>query len=389
MEKWIKLRSGKEKKLRNFYPFIFRDEILEIGPTVEDGDIVLALDNKARFVAIGTYSSCSHIAFRSFSLQEEVIDKNFFAKRIEAALQLRQSLSSQTNAYRLVHAEADFLPGLLVDKYGDILVVQVRSKGMERLQSQWLEPLIEIIKPLGVYERSDMESRAEEGLRPIHRVLYGQIPELIEIEENGLRFLVDIRKGLKTGYYLDQRDNRALIRALIKPGQSLLDLFAYTGAFSIYGASAGAIAVAIEQYPYMVEIGKMQAKLNDVDVKFLCGNVFELLPTLQAHGNEFDFIIIDPPAIAKGKGKVASLKKMIYKICYETLPILRPRGKMLICSCAYHMGWDQLIEAIRFAANERQLPLRILKQCTQPIDHPVRIHIPESHYLRCLLVERD
>ncbi|MCC6037461.1 MAG: class I SAM-dependent rRNA methyltransferase, partial [Armatimonadetes bacterium] len=287
MRKWVKLKAGKSKKVQKFYPLVYRDEVQDVSPSVEDGDLVVLLDERGKFLAWGTYSAKSHVAFRVLTLQDEPVDKDFFVNRFQKALEQRKHLWRITNAVRLVHAEADFLPGLIVDRYGEFAVIQVRTKGMERLRNLWFEPLMELLKPKGVYERSDMEGRKEEGLTPFKGLLYGTVPERIEIVEHGLRFLVDVERGLKTGFYLDQRDNRKLVGELVQPGEQFLDLFAYTGAFSIYAATKGAECTAVEQHKHLVELGQEQAKLNGVKVNFRCGNVFEELPKLASEGQQF------------------------------------------------------------------------------------------------------
>lgn len=389
MRKWVKLKPGKSKKVQKFYPLVYKDEVADVSPSINDGDLVALLDEKGKFLAWGTYSAKSHVAFRTLTLNDEPIDREFFLRRFLSALAQRRHLQTITNAFRLVHAEADFLPGLIVDSYADILVVQVRTKGMERLRSLWLEPLVDLMRPKGVYERSDMEGRREEGLTPFKGLIYGSVPDKVEIVEHGLRFLVDVKQGLKTGFYLDQRDNRKLVQSLVQPGERFLDLFAYTGAFSIYASAKGADCVAIEQHQHLVELGIEQAKLNSVIVNFRCGNVFEELPKLAEEGQKFDFIVIDPPAIAKSEKQLPSLKKAIHRVVKDSLQILRPGGRMLVCSCVYHMDWTDLIETVRFAASDMEVPLRLLAQTTQAGDHPIRLHIPESQYLRCLLLQRD
>ncbi|MCS3920168.1 class I SAM-dependent rRNA methyltransferase [Fervidibacter sacchari] len=389
MRKWVKLKAGKSKKVQKFYPLVYRDEVAEVSPSVEDGDLATLLDERGKFLAWGTFSAKSHVAFRVLTLQDEPVDRDFFANRLQKAFEQRKHLREITNAVRLVHAEADFLPGLIVDRYDEFAVIQVRTKGMERLRDLWFEPLLELLKPRGVYERSDMEGRKEEGLTPFKGLLYGTIPERIEIVEHGLRFLVDVERGLKTGFYLDQRDNRKLVSELVQPGEQFLDLFAYTGAFSVYAATKGAECTAIEQHKHLVELGLEQAKLNGVKVNFRCGNVFEELPKLASEGRKFDFIVIDPPAIAKSEKQIASLRKAIHRVVSDSLRVLKPGGRMLVCTCVYHMDWSDLIETVRFAASDLNVPLRILAQTTQATDHPIRLHIPESQYLRCLLLQRD
>jgi len=389
MRKWVKLKAGKSKKVQKFYPLVYRDEVQDVSPSVEDGDLASLVDERGKFLAWGTYSAKSHVAFRVLTLQDEPVDRDFFANRLQKAFEQRKHLQGITNAARLVHAEADFLPGLVIDCYGDFAVIQVRTKGMERLRDLWFEPLLELLKPKGVYERSDMEGRREEGLAPFKGLLYGTVPKRIKIVEHGLMFLVDVEQGLKTGFYLDQRDNRKLVRELVQPGEQFLDLFAYTGAFSVYAATKGAECMAIEQHKHLVELGLEQAKLNGAKVNFRCGNVFEELPKLASEGWQFDFIVIDPPAIAKSEKQIASLRKAIHRVVSDSLRVLKPGGRMLVCTCVYHMDWSDLIETVRFAASDLNVPLRILAQTTQATDHPIRLHIPESQYLRCLLLQRD
>ncbi|MCS7192897.1 MAG: class I SAM-dependent rRNA methyltransferase [Armatimonadetes bacterium] len=389
MSKWLKLKLGKSSKVQKFYPLIYRDEVADISPSLEDGDLAVLRDDRGKFLAWGTYSAKSHVAFRVLTLQDEPIDRKFFARRFQTAFEQRQNLRAITNAFRLVHAEADFLPGLIVDHYSDILVLQVRTKGMERLKSLWLEPLIELTQPKGVYERSDMEGRREEGLTPFKGLLYGSVPDKIEILEHNLRFLVNVKEGLKTGFYLDQRDNRKLVQSLVQPKERFLDLFAYTGAFSVYAAVKGAECIAIEQHQHLVDLGIEQAKINSVEVNFRCSNVFEELPKLAEEKKQFDFIVIDPPAIAKSEKQLSSLKKAIHRVVKDALKILRDGGRMLVCSCVYHMDWSDLVETVRFAASDMKIPIRLLAQTTQSSDHPIRLHIPESQYLRCLLLQRD
>ncbi len=389
MRQWVKLKPGKEKKVRHFYPSVYREEVSEVAPSVNDGDLVAVLDAKGKWLAWGTYSAKSHIAVRILSTTDERIDTDFFVRRLQQAMALRQSLASVTNAYRVVYSEADFLPGLVVDKYADTVVVQVRTKGMERLRPFWFDALLAVLQPQSVYERSDMEGRREEGLVPVKGALYGEVPERIEITEHGLRFFVDVRQGLKTGFFLDQRENRKRMQEMVQPGERFLDLFAYTGAFSLYAAAKGAECVAVEQQPHFIALGQDQARLNGLQVLFRCGNVFEELPKLVQEKQTFDVAVIDPPAVAKRENQLPSLRKAIYRVVRDTLPLLRPGGRMLVCACVYPMDWSDLWESVRFAASDLQVPLRVLAQWTQGSDHPIRLHIPETQYLRCLLLQRD
>ena len=243
----VKIVGGREKKLQHGYPWVQRGEISEVLGAPTPGALVRIVNFRNETLGIGTYNPQSRFPVRVLTTADEPIDRAFFEQRLERALRYRQRVVQDTNAMRLVFSESDGLPGLIVDQYADYLVVQVRTLGMERLRELWLPTLIEQLEPKGVIERSEMASRAEEGLEPVAGVLHGDAPELIEIEESGLTFLVPTDAGRKTGFYLDQREKRRRLAAQVRPGERVLDLFCYTGAFALYAARAGAHAQRAEQ----------------------------------------------------------------------------------------------------------------------------------------------
>ena len=392
----IKLKEKKDKKIRNNYLWVFRDDVstqFKDRDTIEDGSIVEVYDSENKFLAIGTYNSMSHILVRILSKQNVTVDKNFFFHRIKKAVQFRDTQKFRSNARRLIHAEADLLPGLIVDQFGDYLVMQIRSLGMDKFKNDIIDILVELIKPKGIYERSDMESRAEEGLEAVYGTVYGEIPPFIDITENDLKYRVDMIKGHKTGFYLDQRDNREFVTSLIKPNQKCLDLFCYTGGFTAAMAKAGATVTAIDMDPEAVEVARINASLNGVDKKceFIVRDVFEFLDgqtelqkTQADKVIKYDLIVIDPPAIAKRKEGTDKIKWAYWKLLLNSLKLLNYGGYVVLSSCAYHMTTDLMREAGRFASADLGMRLRVVNTTYQPPDHPHILQIPETMYLKTI-----
>ena len=392
----IKLKEKKDKKIRNNYLWVFRDDVstqFKDRDTIEDGSIVEVFDSENKFLAIGTYNSKSHILVRILSKQNVAVDKNFFLHRIKKAIQFRDHQNINSNARRLIHAEADLLPGLMVDQFGDYLVMQIRSLGMEKFKSTVVEILVELLNPKGIYERSDMESRSEEGLEMFAGTVHGDIPPAVDIFENDLKFRVDMIHGHKTGFYLDQRDNRDFVRSLIRPNQKALDLFSYTGGFAVALAKSGALVTAIDLDPEVVAPAKENARVNGVEKKceFLTGDVFqfldeqaELAKTQPDKVHKYDMIVIDPPAIAKRKEGIDKLKWAYWKLLLNSLTLLNTGGHIVLSSCAYHMTTDLMREAGRYASADLGVRLRVVHTTYQPADHPNILQIPESLYLKTI-----
>jgi 23S rRNA (cytosine1962-C5)-methyltransferase len=285
---------------------------------------------------------------------------------------------------RLLFSESDGLPGLIVDQYADYLVVQVRTLGMERLKELWLPLLIERLEPKGILERSEMTSRAEEGLDPFAGVLHGDAPELIEIEESGLVFLVPTDAGRKTGFYLDQRENRRRLAQLVQPGERVLDLFCYTGAFALYTARAGAHAIGVDILPDAIDLAEVHARRNRLEAHWIVENAFDWLPQAAEQGAQFDWIVIDPPAIAKRQEQKDSLRWAVWKLVYHALPLLAEGGRLVICSCSYQLSLTEMLDAVRLAATDRTIPLFVEAVSFQAPDHPYLLQFPESLYLKCV-----
>jgi 23S rRNA (cytosine1962-C5)-methyltransferase len=380
----VKIVGGREKKLQHGYPWVQRGEISEVLGAPTPGALVRIVNFRNETLGIGTYNPQSRFPVRLLTTADEPIDRAFFERRLEHALRHRQRVVQDTNAMRLVFSESDGLPGLIVDQYADYLVVQVRTLGMERLRELWLPTLIEQLEPKGVIERSEMASRAEEGLEPFAGVLHGDAPELIEIEESGLTFLVPTDAGRKTGFYLDQRENRRRLAAQVRPGERVLDLFCYTGAFALYAARAGAHAVGVDILPDAIDLAEVHARRNRLEAHWIVENAFDWLPQAAEQGAQFDWIVLDPPAIAKRQDQKDSLRWAIWKLVYHALPLLSEGGRLVVCSCAYQLSLAEMLDTVRLAATDRTIPLFLEEITFQAPDHPYLLQFPESLYLKCL-----
>ncbi|MCX7687592.1 MAG: class I SAM-dependent rRNA methyltransferase [Fimbriimonadales bacterium] len=384
----VRLKAGREKKIQHGYPWVQKGEILAVEGAPEVGTLVAVYDAQNRWLGIGSYNPLSRFPVRILTTIEEPIDTAFFVRRLEQALRLRQTVVNETNAYRLLFSEADGVPGLIVDRFADYLVVQVRTAGMERLKPIWLEALQAVCAPRGILERSEMESRREEGLTPFIAVLAGEVPEQILIHESGLEFLVPTRTGLKTGFYLDQRENRRQLARQIQPGMRVLDLFCYTGAFALYASRAGARVKGVDILPEAIELARHHAERNGLPAEWEIANAFEWLAHAAAHEAPYDWIILDPPAIAKKRGQKDSLRWAIWKLVYHALPLLAENGCLLVCSCAYQLDLSDMIEVVRLAATDRGCPLFLEDVSFQAPDHPFLLQFPESLYLKCLWLRK-
>ncbi len=372
----VVLKEGKEKKIKHFYPWVFKDEIEK----AEGASIIASLyDSKGNFLAKGTYSSKSRIAFRVLSYKEEEIDKEFFKRRILEAFELRRGIDS--DSFRVVFSESDLLSGVIVDKYADSLVIQIRSYPMEILKLPVIEALKEIFNPKFIYERSDFKGRKEEGLEEFKGLLYGELENPLIIREREFKFLVDVENGLKTGFYLDQRDNRAYIYGIVDKGMKVLDLFCYTGSFSVYCAKKGAKVTGVDINENAIDMAKENAKLNGAEAEFIKANAFNFL---EETDEKYDIIIADPPAIAKTKKEKESILWAIWKLAYYSFQKLKKYGRLFICSCTYQISIDEMIKQIRLASSDAGRRIMIVSVNLQPEDHPYVPYFPESLYLKCI-----
>ena len=370
------------------HPWNFSGAIEKIEAGSEPGPVTDVLDSRGQWLARGLYSPNSQIRVRLLTWKEEEIDKAFFARRFSRAAALRDRyLASSTNAYRLVNGEGDFLPGLVVDRYGDFLVCQFFTEGMDRLKGLVVESLLALFPFKGIYERSEGSVRDEEELVPSVGVLAGEEPpELISIEENQLQFFADVRQGQKTGFFLDQRDNRSLLFSLAHES-SVLNCFAYSGAFTVYALKAGAKrALSIESSTAALELAKRNLELNGIqgpEADFLKADAFSYLKRCR---EQFDIVVLDPPSLAHRRGDVAAASGSYKFLNLHALRVLRPGGLLLTFSCSQHLSLDMFQKIVFGAAVDSGRKARILRRTGHPLDHPVSLHHPEGEYLKGLLL---
>lgn len=360
--------------------------------TPEPGEIVGIKDSTGAFLAWGYYNRHSQIAVRLLEWQEsQTIDENWWRQKLAVAIEGRSQLFSRsdTNSFRLVHAEADFLPGLIVDKYGDSLVVQSLTAGIDRVKSVIVDALNQLLKPAGIYERGDLTARKLEGLAHANGLLSGvQPPDFLEIKENGFRFLVNLQHGQKTGFYLDQRENRQRIARFAKD-KSVLEAFSYSGSFGIYARAAGAKSVvSIDSSAAALELLKKNYELNGHTIgesDLVQGDVFETLRKLRDAGQTFDMIILDPPKLAPTKAQAEQAQRAYKDLNLSAMKILSRDGILATFSCSSGITLEMFQHIVSWASVDAGREAQILERLSQGDDHPVRLAFPESQYLKGLI----
>ncbi len=377
-------------RAREGHLWIYRSDVTG-RPKVETGSVVRVVDNRGRFIARAHFGAESEITLRLISNEDVEIDREFWRRRLLAAADWRRRIVDDTDAYRLVHSEGDYLPGLIVDRYGDCLVLQTLTRGMDALKSMWVELLVEEFKPRLIVERNDAKVRQLEGLPMVNSVLYPQPPEggttneLLTITENGIKFQVDLLEGQKTGAFLDQRENRAAA-ANYASGRGL-DCFSFHGSFALHLASDCETVTAIDISEPAIERASRNAEMNGItNIEFLAANVFDKLRDYDDTGERFDTIVLDPPAFAKNRGSVEGALRGYKEINLRALRILNPGGVLVTCSCSYHVGEELFMEVLTEAARDAGRQIQIIEKRTQGRDHPILLTVPETHYLKCVVL---
>ena len=382
------LKTGREKSLLRRHPWIFSGAVGKIQGAPQSGETLDILSAHGEWLGRAAYSPTSQIVARVWSFErDEEIDSAFFHLRLQQALLARQSLTA-TTAYRVVNAESDRLPGVIVDCYGEFLVCQFLTAGAEFWKTAIVQELAALMPHAGIYERSDADVREKEGLTSSVGVLAGATPpELVEIEEHGLRFLVDIQRGHKTGFYLDQRENRALLSQFAS-GAEVLNCFAYTGSFGVYALKHGAKRVTnIESSAEAMELARRNIELNGLNpeqVEPVVGDVFKVLRTYRNAERQFDVVILDPPKFAESKGQLERACRGYKDINWLAMRALRPGGLLLTFSCSGLMTPDLFQKIVADAALDAHRHAQMIHAMTQAEDHPVALAFPEGAYLKGL-----
>ena len=382
--KTIKLRSGKAGRRSPGHPWVYKNQFLKPDPAIKPGNTISLLDSDGKFIGNGYFNPHSEISIRLLTFNDELIDKNFIVGRIKEALREREKLKPKTNAYRAVFSEADGLAGLIVDRYADTVVFQVLTLGMERLKEFVLAGIKDFMKPRYIYEKSVSPFRKVEGLRDKTQWWGDTGKNIVEISEGPAKFLVDIFKGHKTGFYLDQRVSRMAMGNISK-GKRVLDLFCYTGGFSVNAAINGAVDVTgVDIKREWLELAEKNTALNNVSekVNFIEGDSFAVLKDMCASGDKFDIIIIDPPSFIRSKKDLHSASKGYKELNVLAMKSLNDKGVLATFSCSHHMPNEVFSHIIKDAAREARKEIMILKRCHQAEDHPIVSGLPETEYLK-------
>jgi len=373
-----------EERVRTGHPWVYRADVTAIRAGA--GDMVVVRSSRGRVLGHALYSDRSQIAIRMVSHGEQPANAALIRTRLEQAIAFRAGLAVDASAYRLVHSEADLLPSLIVDRYGDVLVLQALSQGMERLTPTIVEALNELLQPTGILARNDPRARELEGLERRVDVLGGEVPSIVEVHESGIRYDVDLRHGQKTGLFLDQRENREA--AAHYASGRVLDCFSYHGGFALKLAARAQETIAFDISEEAIARLKRNAEQNGVSVDARVGNVFDELRGLERLGERFDTIVLDPPAFAKSKAAVEKARTGYKEINLRALKLLNPGGVLVTCSCSYHVNEAAFAEIIYGASVDAQVHVTVMEKRMQGRDHPVLLGVPETYYLKCFILRK-
>jgi 23S rRNA (cytosine1962-C5)-methyltransferase len=341
---------------------------------------------RARILGQAFYSDRSQISLRMLSYGETIADDDLLRRRIEAAVAFRQGLALDASAYRLVHGEADLLPSLIVDRYADYLVVQALSQGMDRLTPTIVAVLGDLLRPRGILARNDPRTRLLEGLEQRVEVLAGSVPESVDVQEGPISYEVDLRRGQKTGLFLDQRENRAAA-AQYAHGR-LLDAFSYHGGFALRLARQCDETIALDSSEEAVQRIRANSTRNGVPIDARTGNVFDELRGLERLKERFDTIVLDPPAFAKNKASIVRATTGYKEINLRALKLLNPGGILVTCSCSYNISEAAFAEIVYEAAVDARCQVTVVEKRMQGRDHPVLLGVPETYYLKCFILRK-
>ena len=384
----IIIKKGREVPVLRGHPWIFSGAIDQTEGNANAAGIADVFDCERNWIARGLFGPKSQIRIRILTWQKEEIDGDFFSRRISRALSIRESiLSGVTNAYRVLNGEGDFLPGLIVDRYSEFLVCQIFTAGMDGFKPLIVDALSNLPAAKGIFEKSEGRVRDEEGIEPSVGVLAGEPPpELIAIEENGFKFGVDVRRGQKTGFFLDQRDSRAMLSTIARD-KTILNCFSYSGAFSIYALGGGAKeVVSLDSSRPALELAERNLILNGFPIdgsELLKGDAFTYL---KEGDSAFDIIVLDPPSLARKRSDIDAATGGYKFLNLHALRQVNPGGFLLTFSCSQHLSIDLFQKVVIGAAVDARRRVTILKRLGQPIDHPVSLHHPEGEYLKGLVL---
>ena len=374
-----------DQRLRNGHPWIYKSDVASVE--AEAGDMVRVIDSRGHPAGYALFSNRSEISLRMFSRGPEPPALQTWRERLEQAVAFRDTLAIDATAYRLVHGEADLLPSLVVDRYGDYLVVQALSQATDRLLPELTRLLVEIAAPAGILARNDPRVRLLEGLEQRVEVLHRTVPEVVDVREGRVSYQADLYHGQKTGLFLDQRENRAAAAQYARG--RLLDAFSYHGGFALALAPSCREVLAVDISEAAVERIRANAQRNGLaNVEARAMNVFDELRELERRGEKFDTIVLDPPAFAKNKAALPKALSGYKEINLRALKLLRPGGFLVTCSCSYNVSEAAFAEVIADAALDAQADVAVVEKRMQGRDHPVLMTVPETYYLKCFILRK-
>ncbi len=379
----VVISSRGVERLRAGHLWVYRSDVRTAQ--AEPGAVVRLTDERGRFQGRAFYSDKSQIAIRLLTRADVPVNRAFFAERLRRAARYRNVVVENSEACRLVYSEADLLPSLIVDRYGDYLVLQTLSQATDRLKELFLDILIEQFSPKGVLERNDPRVRLLEGLDQRVGVLHGEVPPEIQVKENGVAFVYDLLKGQKTGSFLDQRENHGAARRYASG--DVLDCFSYQGGFALTIADKCARVEGIEMAPAALAAARRNQELNAIsNVQFREGNTFDVLKEYDEADRRFQMVILDPPAFAKNRDSLPAAQRGYKEINLRALKLLEPGGFLITCSCSYHISEPLFLQILAEAATDARRSVAVVERRTQAQDHPILLTMPETHYLKCLII---
>jgi len=382
----VTLRPKEEDRIKNGHAWVYNNEVAKIEGDIVSGELARVYTSKGEFLGKGYLNTASKIFVRILARQDVEIDEAFFRARLVAANEARVALGF-SDCYRVCFSEADGIPGLVVNKYADCLVVQVLSLGIERRKDLFVRLLADLFRPRGIYERSDVSVRIKEGLEEATGVLYGTVPDLVRVNEAGVLMDVDVKNGQKTGSFLDQQENHAAIRAYAK-GKSVLDCFSHTGGFGLHAAAAGASDVTCVDISAAAcdRIGRNAALNGFANLAVVKSDVFTLLRKSFEEGRSYDVVVLDPPAFTKNAENLANAYAGYKEINIQGLKLVRHGGTLVTCSCSHYMTPALFLEMLLDAAVDAGRIVQMLEFRTQGRDHPTLLGAEESFYLKVVVL---
>ena len=381
--------NGRQKKLLQGHPWVYGNEIERVEGEIEDGGLVTVVDFRGRYMGTGFYNSKSLITVRLLTHRQEEITDELIASRVKAACDYRRFVMNRpgTDSCRLIYGEADRLPGVIADRFGGVIVLQVLALGMERFTQTIADALLACEKPDCLLLQNDDAIRRKEGMECFTRVLYGTLPEENIIHENGVKLAVDVLGGQKTGYFLDQKDNHLFVRQFCKDAR-VLDCFSYIGAVALNAAAAGAEeGTGGDISEAAVPVIEKNAALNGAGITAVCANCFDFLRAQVKAGEKYDVVVLDPPAFTKAHANMASACRGYKEIALSAMRLLPAGGVLATHSCSYHMPEEVFVNTVLSAAQDLHRQVRVITLRRQDIDHPVLAGYPESHYLKSLWLQ--